>query len=340
MAIATSQQINNYYDQYRDTEVTFTKDIIKTLALDPRQIYVKCNGAQWPCIINSASLQCARIILGIKGGAFAQITKKNAPAISLRFCFFDSEKKDLLSFFVASKITNITPYMSSKELAVITLTYTQRPPDDLVFKLGSLLEANTNAIRRKEERIVLTDASIRKLNISKIETYVYVQDVPRRCLLKNLSFCGAKIILLGLSKYLNEKTVTLNIEFEDPHEIINIKGRIVATDFVENHKDIVFANINFDENLVPLAYKLRINDYITSVRKVQLTANQKLALLKKEQLKKHQQTKPEVATSENTDISDVSKTEESSEVYANTASQTPENKETHQTSNDINGDEI
>ena len=52
MGIVTSQQIQNYYDLFRDTEVTYTKDVLKTLAVDPRQIYIKCNGAQWPCIIN------------------------------------------------------------------------------------------------------------------------------------------------------------------------------------------------------------------------------------------------------------------------------------------------
>lgn len=42
MGIATSQQIQKYYDQYRDTEITFTKDIIRAIGLDPRQIYIKC----------------------------------------------------------------------------------------------------------------------------------------------------------------------------------------------------------------------------------------------------------------------------------------------------------
>ena len=42
MAIVTSQQISQYYEEYRNTEITFTKDIIRTLAMDPRQIYVIC----------------------------------------------------------------------------------------------------------------------------------------------------------------------------------------------------------------------------------------------------------------------------------------------------------
>ena len=87
MGITTSQQLQNYYDLFRDTEVTYTKDILRTLAIDPRQIYIKCNGGQWPCIINSTSFQMAKIIVGTKGGAFAQISRKDPPSVSLRFYF-------------------------------------------------------------------------------------------------------------------------------------------------------------------------------------------------------------------------------------------------------------
>ena len=87
LAIATNQQINNYYDLYRENEIVFTKDILRSLRVDPRQIYVKCAGAQWPCIINSTSFQMAKIIIGTSGGAFRQITHKDAPPVNLCFCF-------------------------------------------------------------------------------------------------------------------------------------------------------------------------------------------------------------------------------------------------------------
>ena len=64
MGVTTSQQLTRYYELYRDTEITFTKEVIRTLHLDPRQIYIKCSGSQWPCIINSTSLMAARVIIG------------------------------------------------------------------------------------------------------------------------------------------------------------------------------------------------------------------------------------------------------------------------------------
>ena len=269
MAIATSQQITRYYDIYRDTEITFTKDIIRTLSMDPRQIFIKCAGSQWPCIINSTSFQMARIIIGTKGGAYQQVSQRNPPPVNLRFCFFEGENQ-LLSFFIACKVTNITPYMNSRDLAIVSLSFTQRPPDDLIEMVGHLLDANINSVRRKEERILINEDSRRKLSIPHEETIIMVQNVPRHCILRDLSFGGAKVILLGLAQFLVSKDIILRIEFDEPHEIVSIKGTIINAEQIEGRKDIISINIRYDDNSIPLSYKIHINNFITTVRKRQL----------------------------------------------------------------------
>ena len=261
MGITTSQQLQNYYDIYRDKEVTYTKDVLRTLAVDPRQIYVKCNGAQWPCIINSTSFLLAKIIVGTKGGAYAAMTKKEPPPVSLRFYFLQQHDQPI-SFFVAGRVTEVSQYMNSSELAIITITFSQRPPDDLIDKVGTMLEANSNAIKRKEERVVITDDTKRRLNISKDETIIFIQNVPRRCILRDISFSGAKLILLGIEKFINEKEVVLRIHFDEPDEIITLAGRVVKTSPVENRPEIIYACLQFDETKVPTSYKIRINNYL------------------------------------------------------------------------------
>lgn len=265
-SITTNQQINEYYNKYRENEIIFTKDIIRFLRLDPRQIYVKCAGAQWPCIKNSTSFQQAKIIIGTNGGAFQQITKKDAPPVNLRYCFIESDNQPLI-FFVTCRVTDVTPYMNSKELAIVTLSFTQRPPDDLIYKLGSLIDANEGFIYRKEERIILNEDSKRLLGINKKESIVYIQSVPRRCILWNLSFTGAKIIVLGVPKFLANKDCIIRLLFTEPNEIVDVKGTIVSVNTVEGRKELVEAGIKFDENQVPLAYKIRINEYLSNRRK-------------------------------------------------------------------------
>lgn len=277
MGVVTSQKISDYYDQYRDKEITFTKDILKTLGIDPRQIYVKCNGVQWPCIINSLSLMNSRIILGTKGGAYAQLTKTESVQVSLRLFFTGSGKNEEMSFFVSAHVTNVSPYMNSDNLAVVTLTYTQRPPDDLIEKLGVLLETNANAIRRREDRIVINDDSKRRLGLTKSESIIYIQNVPRHCVIRDLSFFGAKIILIGVPKFLEAKETVLCLLFDDVQNPVIIKGSIVNAQRIEGRKDLIFANLKFDEETVPFVYKLHINTFLSTVHIKQLSAAEQLA---------------------------------------------------------------
>lgn len=275
LSIATNQLINNYYDLYREDEIVFTKDILRSLHLDPRQVYVKCSGAQWPCIINSTSFQMAKIIIGTAGGAFQQITKKDAPPVSLRYCFIEQDNQPLI-FFVSCRVSDVTPYMNSKELAVITLTFTQRPPDDLIFKLGTLLAANDSFVKRSEKRILINESTIRKLGLDKKESIAYIQNVPRRCILWNISFSGAKIIIMGIAKFIEGKDILIRLTFSEPNETIDMKGTIVSASNVEGRTDLIQAGIKFDANQVPLAYKIRINEYLTANRKSFLDASYRM----------------------------------------------------------------
>lgn len=274
LSITTNQQINDYYNKYREDEIMFTKDIIRFLRMDPRQIYVKCSGSQWPCIINSTSFQQAKIIIGTNGGAFQQITKKDAPPVNLRYCFIEPDNQPLI-FFVTCRVTDVTPYMNSHDLAVITLSFTQRPPDDLIYKLGTLIDANQGFLYRKEERIIINEDTKRLLGINKKESIVYIQNVPRRCILWNLSFSGAKIVVLGVPKFLEKKDCIIRLLFSEPSEIIDVKGTIVSANAVEGRQDLAEAGIKFDENQVPLAYKIRINEYLSNRRKKFLDASPK-----------------------------------------------------------------
>ena len=299
MGIATSQQLTKYYDQYRDTEITFTKDIIRALGLDPRQVYVKCNGSQWPCIINSTSFQHAKIIVGTKGGAFQALAAKD----SLRFCFSEQEGDGIITFLVSSRVAEIRPYMNSKDLVIVTLQFTARPPDDLIEICGRLLEANANAIRRREERIPINEDSKRKLNLAKEECNVIVQSVPRHCVVRDISFSGARVILIGLSQFLTGKEAILRLEFNEPSEVVSIRGTIVSADLIQGRKDICIASLKFDEGSLPLSFKMHLNSYLTAVRKIQLSASEQIAQQKAAQEAQSQANPPAQAAQNSTSAS-------------------------------------
>lgn len=281
MEITTSQLLTRYYDQYRDTEVTFSKDIIRTLKLDPRQIQIKytvdSDVKLGPCILNSTSFQKAKVIINTKSEAFEALAGKEPPSVQLKFTFFQNDNQ-FMSFFVSTKVSDKKLLPGSNDLAIITLQYTQRPPDDLIEIVGRMLEANTNAIRRREERIVINEDSKRKLSLLKEECVLVVQGVPRHCIIRDLSFSGAKVVLIGLPQFMVNKDAELKVEFEDPYELIQVKGMIMAAEPIEGRKDICSASIKFDENQVPLSYKIHINNFLTTVRKAQLSASDQIAM--------------------------------------------------------------
>lgn len=266
LAVVTSQLTNRLFDEYKDTELTFTKDIIHSLAMDPRQIAIKSEGSQWPCILNSTSFTIARIIVGTKGGAFQQLSKKDVPSVSVRFCFYKQDGQ-LMSFFISGKVQQIQPYMNATDLAIVTIRFTQRPPDDLILMVGRLLDANVGSIRRKDEKIVITPESLRKLNLLKKEVILSIDTIQRNCVLHNLSFGGCGVIVVGIPQFLKGKGINIKLEFEDPHEVINLKGSIVAANPIKNRKGLAIAAIKFTENTVSLAYKLRINNYLSTIKK-------------------------------------------------------------------------
>ena len=265
MAIVTSQKITVYYDRFKDISVTFSKEIIQVTGLVPQQIHLKCGSDFWPCVIYSASFTGAKIVVNIKTGLMDKLQYANNLA-NLRFCFKQQEKGNPVIFFVAARVTGQTPYSNSADMVIMTLQFTQRPPDDLIEIMGRLLDANVNSAKRREDRIPMSEETQRKLNIQSREVAVFIQGVPRRCILRDLSFSGAKIIMMGVAKFLVDKEASLRIDFDDPHESFILKGKFVRYENVEGKKELIALAMEYTLNVIPMGYKMRINDFLSTVR--------------------------------------------------------------------------
>lgn len=269
MSITTSQQIAKWYELYRTIDVTFTREIIKATGFEPRHVYLKCVGEQWPCVIYSTSFSGAKIVASAKATLLEKIKKANN-LVSLRFSFQVEEKGDPVSFFVNGRATGFSPYsQAGADLQFMNIEYTQRPPDDLIEIVGKLLEANINSTRRHDDRVLLTPDSMRRIGLLSKNTVIFVQGVPRKCIIRDLSFYGAKIIIVGLARFLVNKDCLIRLELDEPREILDIKGTIVRYEDVEGRKDLAAVAIHFDEASVPLSYKIHINDYLGQTRQGQ-----------------------------------------------------------------------
>lgn len=267
MGVRTSQQITNFYNNFKDVDVTFTKDVIKAMGLISKMVYLKLAGYQIPCVLYSVSMIGAKLIMNTKSGIL-KIFQKTNNTTSLRLAFIDRDKSDPLSFFVSAKYIGSTPYSNENpDLSFINLSFTQRPADDLIEKLGKLLEATAASKNRREERIIMTSEATRALKINPAGTAISIQNIPRKCILRDVSFSGAKVIIMGVAKFLLNKTAQIKIEFIDPEEAVLIEGTVVRHEAVEGRTDIAAYALQFTENKIPAKYKLRLSEFFKSQKK-------------------------------------------------------------------------
>jgi hypothetical protein len=123
-----------------------------------------------------------------------------------------------------------------------------------------------NSSKRKDDRILITADSQRKLKLLSKETVAFIQGVPRRCILREVSFYNAKVIMLGVAKFIIDKDTTLRFDFDDPRESFAVKGKFVHSEEVEGKQEMVALSMDYDEPNIPMGYKIRINEYLNAVR--------------------------------------------------------------------------
>jgi len=266
MSIITSQQITRYYTTYTRNEITFNRQVVDATGLVTNQVFLKVADFQHPCILFSCSMSTAKVVTGVKT-SFLEAVRTNNNHVNIRFCFRMAEKADPVSFFVLARLMGSAPFDPSKpNVLLMTLEYTQRPPDDLIEILGNLLEVNSAAQKRREERIILTPEALKKMGLAGKESFLLVEGVPRKCLLRDLSFSGSKVLVSGIAKFLEKKKVVLKLSYGDPPEEIQIPGEILRVEDVEGRKDIVALGIQFGDQ-VPINYKVLIHEFLGTQRK-------------------------------------------------------------------------
>ncbi len=261
MAVVTSAQIAKFFEKYAQIDVTFNKSVISATGLLSDQTYLRLSGMQIPCIIYSTSMIGAKVLANLDTSHFEKIRAANN-LVSLRFAFRAVSGSDALAFFASAKIVGFQPYnKSNPKTNFVTLTYTNRPPDDLIEIVGELLDVNVNARRRKEQRITIDETTQRKLQLKSRSAIIEVQGVPRKSILRDLSFSGARVLVVGVAKFLEQKPAVLKLGFTDQSSTVVLPGIVARTESVQGREDISALGLQFDEGKIPMFYKTRLNDF-------------------------------------------------------------------------------
>jgi hypothetical protein len=265
MGVLLSQKISVYYERFKDIEVTYTKEIIQVTGLLTQQVHLKCGNDFWPCVVYTSSFEGAKVVANVKTVLLGKLHNTNN-FVNLRFCFRAPGETNTVTFFVAGRVLSSAPYGNSQDINIFNIQFTNRPPDDFIEIMGRVLDATVNSSKRKDDRIQITAENIRKLNLVSSESTVFIENVPRRCILRDLSFSGSKIIMMGVAKFLLQKEASLRLDFNDPRISFTVKGKFVRAENVEGKKEMVALGLNFDETSIPMGFKIRLNDFLTAIR--------------------------------------------------------------------------
>lgn len=243
--------------------MSFNRQVIEYMGLITDQIFMRVLGAQFPCVLYSASMMEAKVVASLESLQFETLRSANN-LVSLRFAFTRMGKSVPLSFFVTAKVTGFSPYNRKKpNINFVNLTYTQRPPDDLIRILGQLLDINVNSKKRKEERISLDEITARKLGMDTKNAVVKIEGRSIKCIIRDLSFSGAKILINSLGGSLQGKPIALELDFDDTDELITVPGRILRSENLKDREEIVTLAVQFEESGIPISYKTKINQFFS-----------------------------------------------------------------------------
>jgi len=266
MSIVTTQQLSRYYEQYRTTDVTFNKQVISAVGLVARGVYLKTPDRQIPCMVFSSSMSAARVIATVPAVVMAGLKQPNN-RLALRWCFKLPDKVEPITFFTTCRPTGFTHYaMQGPDVNFVTLEFTQRPPDDLILILGSLLEANFNSQKRRDERIIVNPETIKKLGLESREAALVLDGRERKCILRDLSFSGCRVIITGKPETYANRSASLRITVGDQAPDITLAASVRRVDEVGGRREILTVSLEFSGD-TPMSYKLLINSYISTLRR-------------------------------------------------------------------------
>ncbi|OQB68647.1 MAG: PilZ domain protein [Spirochaetes bacterium ADurb.Bin133] len=270
MASLSTQKLNQYYDDYRKTEIAFNKSIIKALGLETRNIFLKIKGDPWPCVLYSCSMAQAKIIINLDTLGFEEI-KRAKNFVNLRLAFFPSDAKSSIYFFVPSVVKGYSVFniKSTERLSfLMTIEFTQKPPDDLIEILGKVIESNENFKKRQSLRINLDGKVVTDIGLSTNKIIAEIDNIKRACILKNISANGVMVIMSCIPKFIMKKKCYINILIQDSSEPLVIEGTVVRYEEVTDRKDIYGIGVEFVPEKVPFEYKDLINKYIDKLEEM------------------------------------------------------------------------
>ena len=213
-------------------------------------------------------MKSAKVIANMDNLSFDAI-KRAKNFINLRLSFLPPEHKSPIMFFIPSNVDGYKNFSKSNPLThLINLSFTQKPPDDLIEILGNIIKEKEDYEKRHDVRINLEGKIIKDFGLNTNRSTIIIENIKRPCIIKNLSVSGAFIILSCNPKFIMNKKAILNLSIIKHKVSIQIEGVILRNESAENRKDIFGIGIEYNKEKIPLEYKELFNEYIEKLEEM------------------------------------------------------------------------
>lgn len=266
MSIVTQKEIEDYYNTYKKApNITLTKNIVECIGLQMKQCYLKHKSEYYPCIVYACCLHQAKIFMNCPKRLLEDITEHKTQ-VFLRLYFLSKGTAHPIAFLIPANIVEFKEIQKGNTLFFdLLLQFNNRPPDDLIILLGGLLEAKKCYECRKDERIEIDPLTLKRVGLKSKFTVFKAQTMAIKCILKDLSFSGAQVILPKNAGVKMHDPCSIELDFDQEELPVVNEGQVVGL----NDLSVAVLNavhIKFTEDKIPINFKIYIKDYLNKKR--------------------------------------------------------------------------
>ena len=254
MTLLGTSVLQNLYQEYLDTELTYAKDVAAGLGLLPAETSLKWQGELFPCVVHSSTFRAAKVLVRLSAIQWKALEfGSRITTMTLTFLQPKTGKKELFQFNGTLQVLQQNGAGQGEVSILLSVAFSHRPPEGFLQAHGSYLSLKKEANQRHEDRVPLNDEAKELLGLASLNTTVVIDHIERKCLMRELSFGGARVILTGVAPFLLEKPFTLAVPFTG-RTSIDISGKILRADAVDGHKGLAIIALGYHPDRVPVDY--------------------------------------------------------------------------------------
>lgn len=254
MTLLGTSVLQNLYQEYLNTELTYSKEVAAGLGLLPAESSLKWQGDLYSCVVHSCSFKAAKVLVRLTGAQWkAMEYGSKITTLTLTFLQPKTGKKELFQFNGNLQALQQHGAPEGELSILLAVVFNHRPPEGFLQAHGSYLNLKKEANQRKEDRIPLNAEAKELLGLANLNTTVVVDHIERKCLLRELSYNGARVILTGVAPFLLDKPFSLTVPMAG-RAAFDIPGKILRAEAVEGHKGLAVIALGYHPDRVPVEY--------------------------------------------------------------------------------------